>query len=243
MTGSEPLRGPPEPRGTAVLVSHVRWQPCYRVIPSRFPTIHLFERIANPEDWEDLYWLESLTNPRLREQVGEIDLVPSEDRVFGAGATVIMAPFTHLSPLGSRFADGTFGAFYAAVNLATSIAETRYHREKFLRATRQDAIELDMRCYLSDVVATFHDIRGKRSQMRDIYDPLSYVSSQTFGRALKLGGSNGVVYESVRHPGGECVAVFRPRLVQNLRQGVHLRYVWDGARISRIYELKPIDVS
>ena len=220
----------------------VRWQPCYRVIPSRFPTIHLFERIASPEDWEDLYWLESLTNPRLREQVGDIDIVPREDRVFGPGASVIMAPFTHLSSVGSRFADGTFGAFYAGVDLATSIAETRYHREKFLRATRQDVIELDMRCYLSDVVATFHDIRGKRSQMADIYDPHSYVSSQTFGRALKLGGSNGVVYESVRHPGGECVAVFRPRLVQNLRQGVHLRYVWDGTRITRIYELKPIDL-
>ena len=220
----------------------LRWQPCYRVIPSRFPTIHLFERVAGPEEWEDLYWLESLTNPRLREQAGEIDLVPVEDRVFGPGATVIMAPFTHLSPAGSRFADGTFGAFYASVNLATSIAETRYHREKFLHATRQDAIELDMRCYLSDIVATFHDIRGKRSRMPDIYDAHSYVSSQMFGRALKLGGSNGVVYESVRAPGGECVAVFRPRLIQNLRQGVHLRYVWDGARISRIYELKPVEV-
>jgi hypothetical protein len=77
----------------------LRWQPSYRVIPSRFPTIHLFERVASHEDWEDLYWLESLTNPRLREQVGEIDLVPSEDRVFGPGASVIMAPFTHLSPL------------------------------------------------------------------------------------------------------------------------------------------------
>ena len=45
----------------------MRWQPCFRVISSRFPPIHLFERVSNEEDWEALYWLESLTNPRLRE--------------------------------------------------------------------------------------------------------------------------------------------------------------------------------
>ncbi len=197
--------------------------------------------MADPEDWDALYWLESLTNPRLREQVGEIDLVPREDRVYGPGATVIMAPFTHLSPSGSRFADGTFGVFYAATNLATSIAETRFHREKFLRATRQAPLELDMRTYLADVTERFHDIRGRRSAMPEIYDPDSYVSSQGLGRALKLSGSNGIVYESVRHPTGECLAVFRPRLIQNLRQGMHLRYMWDGTSISRIYELRLID--
>ena len=224
-------------------LSEVRWHPCFRVVPSRFPTIHLFERVAQPSDWDALYWLESLTNPRLREEVGEIDLVAVEDRVFGPGATVIMAPFTHLNPSGSRFADSSFGVYYAAAVLTTSIAETRFHREKFLRATRQPPMELDMRTYLADVAATFHDIRGLRAKLSAIYDPDSYVSSQELGRALKRDGSNGVAYESVRHPGGECLALFRPRLIQNLRQGMHLRYVWDGARISRVYELRLVDPS
>jgi len=222
-------------------LSDVRWQPCLRIIPSRFPTIHLFERIAEPADWDALYWLESLTNPRLRQEIGAIELVPAEDRVFGPGATVIMAPFTHLNPGGSRFADSTFGVFYAAASLSTSIAETRFHREQFLRATRQEPIELDMRSYLADVAARFHDIRGLRTQLPQIYDPDSYVSSQELGRALRRGGSNGIAYDSVRHEGGQCLAIFRPRLVQNLRQGMHLRYVWDGARISRVYELRLID--
>jgi hypothetical protein len=224
-----------------VALSEVRWQPCFRVISSRFPTIHLFERVADPSDWDALYWLESLTNPRLRDELGEIELVPREDRVYGPGATVIMAPFTHLNPAGSRFADSTYGAFYAAASLATSVAETRYHRGNFLRATHENPIEVDMRSYLADVWTSFHDIRGKSAQMPDIYDPNSYAASQVLGRALKLAGSNGVVYDSVRHAGGECVAVFRPRLMQNLRQGVHLRYVWDGARISRVYELRVIE--
>ena len=225
----------------ALAVSEVRWQPCFRVISSRFPPIHLFERVAGAEDWEALYWLESLTNPRLRDDVGEIELVPREDRIFGPGASVIMAPFTHLNPEGSRFADDTFGAFYAAASLDTSIAETRYHREIFLRATRERALELDMRTYLCDVAASFHDIRGKRDRMPDIYDPDSYVASQKLARSLKLAGSNGVVFDSVRHSGGQCLAVYRPRLVQNCRQGTHLRYVWDGERINQVYELRAIE--
>jgi len=221
-----------------LVVSEVRWQPCFRVISSRFPTIHLFERVATEADWEALYWLESLTNSRLRDEAGEIELVPREDRVFGPSASVIMAPFTHINPSGSRFADNTFGALYAAASLATSVAETRYHREQFLRATHEGPMELDMRSYLCDVAASFHDIRGKRAQLPDIYDPGSYGSSQPFGRALKLSGSNGIVYDSVRHLGGQCLAIYRPRLVQNLRQGTHLRYVWDGERISQVYELR-----
>jgi len=225
----------------ALAVSEVRWQPCFRVISSRFPPIHLFERVAGAEDWEALYWLESLTNPRLRDDVGEIELVPREDRIFGPGASVIMAPFTHLNPEGSRFADDTFGAFYAAASLDTSIAETRYHREIFLRATRERPLELDMRTYLCDVAASFHDIRGKRDRMPDIYDPDSYVASQKLARSLKLAGSNGVVFDSVRHSGGQCLAVYRPRLVLNCRQGTHLRYVWDGERITQVYALRVMD--
>jgi len=225
----------------APAAGEVRWQPCFRVISSRFPPIHLFERVASASDWDALYWLESLTKPRLRDEVGAIELVPPEDRVFGPGATVIMAAFTHLNPDGSRFADSTFGAFYAAASLDTSIAETRFHREVFLRATHERAMELDMRTYLCDVAADFHDIRGRREEMADIYDPDSYVASQKFASALRLSGSNGIAYDSVRHATGECLAVFRPRLVQNCRQGTHLRYIWDGERISQVYALRLID--
>ena len=49
-------------------------------------------------------------------------------------------------------------------------------------------------------------------------------------------GSNGIVYESVRHEGGECAAVCRPRLLSNCRQERHLCYVWDRVRIETVYE-------
>ena len=220
----------------------VRFAPCHRIVASRLPTIHLFERVADPGDWEALYMLESMTNPRLREQVGELSLVPVADRVSGPNASVVMAPFTHLSPQGTRFPDGHFGAYYAAESVETAIAETRFHRENFLRATAQPPLELEMRCYLADVASEMHDLRGLRAKLEDIYDPASYAASQRLGRELRDAGSNGIAFDSVRREGGECVAVFRPRMVQNVRQGVHLRYAWDGTSISRVYEMRAMNL-
>lgn len=223
-------------------VRAVRFAPCHRIVASRLPTIHLFERVADPADWEALYMLESMTNPRLREQVGELSLVPVADRVSGSNASVVMAPFTHLSPQGTRFTDGHFGAYYGAESIETAIAETRFHRENFLRATAQPPLELEMRCYLADVASEMHDLRGLRAKLEDIYDPDSYAASQKLGRELRNAGSNGIAFDSVRREGGECVAVFRPRMVQNVRQGVHLRYAWDGSSISRVYEMRAMNL-
>ena len=94
-----------------VPVARVEWKPCWRIIPSRFPPIQLFERVTNPTDLEAIFELESLTNPRLRDEVGDIRLVPEGDRITGPGTSVIMAAFTHLNPQGSRFSDGTYGVF------------------------------------------------------------------------------------------------------------------------------------
>ena len=226
----------------ALAARPVRFAPCHRIVASRLPTIHLFERVADPADWDALYELESMTNPRLRNEVGELHLVPKADRVSGPNASIVMAPFTHLSPQGTRFTNGRFGAYYAAESIDTSIAETRFHRENFLRATSQPPLELEMRCYLADVVCALHDLRGKRIELPDVYDPMSYAASQKVGAELRAAGSNGVAFDSVRRTGGECVAVFRPRLVQNLRQGVHLRYAWDGTAISHVYEIRAMNL-
>jgi hypothetical protein len=221
----------------------VRFAPCHRIVASRLPTIHLFERVADPADWDALYELESRTNPRIRTAAGELHLVPLADRVAGGpNASIVMAPFTHLSPPGTRFTDGHFGAYYAAESIDTAIAETRYHRENFLRATSQPAIELEMRCYLADVGCDLHDLRGRRSELPDIYDPSSYAASQKLGRELREAGSNGLAFDSVRRNGGTCVALFRPRLVQNVRQSVHLRYAWDGNAISEVYEIRVVNL-
>ncbi len=222
-------------------VTSIEWKPCWRIIPSRFPPIQLFERVTEPQDLEAILELDALTNPMLRNEVGNIQLVPPEDRVSGPGTSVIMAAFTHVNPNGSRFSDGTYGVFYAANDLDTAIAETKRHRERFMIATAQRRLELDMRVYLADLEGRLHDLRGQMAAQPLIYHTDNYVAGQHLGRTLREGGSNGIVYDSVRRTGGECVAVFRPRLLSNARQERHLRYVWDGRQIAAVHERQELD--
>ena len=198
--------------------SAVRWLPCYRIIPSRFPPINLFERVTDPADLETVLEIESMTNDRLRDEVGALNLVPPEDRISGPGTSPIMAAFTHLPPYGSRFTDGSFGVFYAGRTLDTSIAETKHHREAFLRATSEPRIELDMRVYAVDLDTMLHDIRGMKDTMAEVYDLSSYAASQALAIEIRTSGSSGLAYDSVRNPNGECVAIFKPRVLSNCRQ-------------------------
>jgi hypothetical protein len=214
----------------------VKWRPAYRIIPSRFPSINIFERVASAEDFDALYRLEALTNDRIRDEVGELSLVPPEERLFGPGSGPIMAAFTHPNPLGSRFSDGSYGVFYAARDKATAVAETRYHQAKFLRATGEGPIQLQMRVYHVDASGDLHDLRPLRSLRAELYDPDSYSASQAFGRELRAADSMGLVYNSVRHDGGECVAVFKPRALANCRHAAQMLYSWDGKSFVGVFE-------
>ena len=100
----------------------VDWRGAWRIIPSRFPAQGVFDRIARPEDLDALYALEALTNDRLRDELGELALVPRARRVTGPGTQTVMAAFTHVNPDGSRFSDGGYGVFYAAKALDTAVA-------------------------------------------------------------------------------------------------------------------------
>lgn len=220
--------------------AEIEWCPCFRIIPSRFPPIGLFDAVADPADLEAVFQIEAMTNDRLREEAGDLALVPPEDRVAGPGTTPIMAAFSHLNPEGDRFTDGSYGVFYASLTIETAIAETSYHRVRFLQATDEPAQELDMRVYTVDLNAELHDIRGMRESHPAFFHPTSYAMSQELAGQLRAEGSNGIVYQSVRDEGGECVGVFRPRLLTNCRQERHLCYVWDGKAVAMIYEKKEI---
>jgi len=215
--------------------THVTWTPSYRLIPSRFPPVSVFDRVADAADLEAVFYVENLTNPRLRQEAGDISLVPVDERVTGPGTTPIMAAFTHLDPEGSRFTDGSYGVYYAARSLDTAIAETRHSRARFLARTQEAAMEIDMRTYLTDVTGSLHDIRS-RTDLPDVYDPDHYAAGQALGRTLRMENAWGVLYDSVRHSNGQCAAVFRPKALSNCRQGPHFCYVWDGTRISTVYE-------
>ncbi|MDP1573094.1 MAG: RES family NAD+ phosphorylase [Pseudomonadota bacterium] len=216
------------------------WQPAYRVIPSRFPAIGLFDRVAGPEDFDALYALESMTNDRLRDEVGEISLVPVEERLFGNGSSPIMAAFTHLNPQGSRFSDGTYGVFYCAQEKAIAIVETRYHSALFMGATNEQPMRLQMRLYTVAVVGEAVDLRQAAIAEPRIIDPDDYGYAQGLGRKLRAEGAPGILYPSVRKPGGECLAALRAGILSNCLHAAYLEYNWDGRGIDAVFEVSQL---
>lgn len=212
-------------------VCRVQWRPSFRIVSSRFPPVGLFDKVARADDLDAIYYLEGLTNPRLLEEMGKLDRVPAGRRVCGPGTTPIMAAFTHVTPGGSRFSDGTFGVYYAACDRPTAVAETMHHRTRFLASTAQPACVLEMRCYVGDLAASLHDIRGGYP---GLHDPDSYQASQAEAIKLRAAGSDGIVYDSVRLAGGQCAALFYPDLMQPVRQESHLYYHWTGTHFSHV---------
>jgi hypothetical protein len=218
-------------------VKRIRWSRAYRIVPSRFPPVGVFDRIADPADLDALFAIEAMTNPRLRDEAGELELVPKERRISGPGSTPVMAAFTHLNPEGSRFSDGSWGVFYAAHSMATAVEETVYHRQRFLAATAEPACDIEMRCYRTSIDCRLHDIRGGWPAA---HDPRDYAAGVALARTLRAAGSNGIAYDSARHAGGECVAAFYPDVVAPCVQAQHLIYRWDGARIAQVLEVNEL---
>jgi hypothetical protein len=215
----------------------VRGHAAHRILPSRYPPIQLFERLSDdPAEWETLAEIESLTNPRIRDEIGEIRLVPAAERVSGPGASWVMASFTHVNPHGSRFSDGSYGVYYAARELSTAIAETAFHLGRFYAATADPPHAEAMRALVGRLDASFHDLRGGAAAWAAFLDPDDYAASRALGHSLRAAGSNGIVYPSVRRSGGQCVGALRPKAVGLPIQGRHLQYFWDGHRISRYFD-------
>lgn len=216
-----------------VPVAHVHWPDAVRIIRSSFPPIDLFEDIADPADWPLLIAAEMKTNPRLMETIGNLDLVPEARRVFGSGASYLMAPFTHVSKdRPSRFSDGAFGVLYAGNVFEVALFETIHHHAGFMARTRERAgWASQFREIVLTVDARLHDWRNHGSRYRGALDPDDYAGGQALGARLRVDGSDGVVYPSVRRHGGECVGLFYPDCAANPSQGRHLDYHWDGMRV------------
>jgi hypothetical protein len=220
-------------------VAEVHWRGAVRIIRSLFPPIDLFEDIADPADWPLLLSAEQKTNPRLMETIGQLDLVPPERRVAGPGATWLMAPFTHVSTdRPSRFSSGTFGVLYAGESFETTLFETVHHHARFMAATRQPpGWTSQFREIRLDVAARLHDLRGAEPELAAVLAPSDYAASQALGAALRAAGSEGVVYPSVRHAGGQCAGLFYPDRAWQPVQGRHLDYHWNGERVDLYRDL------
>ncbi|ARG97287.1 RES family NAD+ phosphorylase [Legionella micdadei] len=220
-------------------------QRCYRLIPSKFPPIHLFEDVADEEDFAALYAVQALTNPRIQDEIGDISLVPEGERLYAApGSGYVMAAFTHINPDGSRFSNGDYGVYYASESLDTAIAETVYHRERFLSYTQEPAQEIDMRTLIAEFSADLYDLLSLNKSEHPLYSLNDYSISQALGAEIKKRSEDGLVYHSVRAvgPDNKNFALFKPKTIHHCIQGTHYSYVWTGEKISAVYK-KTLTVS
>ena len=213
-------------------LADIDWPGAVRIIRSLHPPIDLFEDIADPADWPLLIAAEQKTNPRLAESIGRLDLVPATRRVSGPGASYLMAPFTHATPdRPSRFSSGSYGVLYTGDRFEVGLFETIYHHALFMAATAENpGWTSQFREIVLDVSARLHDLRGIDPGVGPL-DPNDYRAGQAVGARLRAGGGDGLVYPSVRCSEGVCAALFYPDLASNVRQGRHLDYHWDGARV------------
>lgn len=197
---------------------------------------------------QDLAALEGMTNDRLaagrsaHEGIDASELVPAGT----PNATFINAAFCHPRETGNRFNSGQRGAWYAALEIETSLAEVAFHLTRELEAIGRFENATDYVALHAQIDGRFHDLTDARWQTHLALNPdpaVGYAAGQSLARELFAQGSDGIIYPSCRRPGGLCVAVFRPRLIRSVVQGGLWRLTWEGSPQPTITEIAGGDVS
>lgn len=218
-------------------VRRVQRADTHRLIPSRYlpKGDSVLTLIADDEQHlAAIFELDAATNDRLGGEAGLLPGIGPEELLAGVPhASIVNATFCHAHPLGSRFNGPDRGAWYAAFDLETSQAEIAFHKSVELAEIGSPDESVTYDEYLADFNTELADLR-KAPGFKACLDPGSYVASQALADALLELGSYGVVYPSVRHAGGTCIACFRPALVTNVRKAARWRFTWSGASDPRI---------
>ena len=212
-------------------LTQLRQNDTCRLIPSRFADVEdsVLAPLADDDGiLRDLFELDNATNERLRGESGQLAGIGMDELVFGVpNFRIINAAYTYARPEGSRFNDGERGAWYCAFAAETALAEVIFHKTVEYHEINRFDDSVSYQSLLADFSAGFHDLRGVAAHQACL-DPDSYIASQALANRLLDGGSMGIIYPSVRHPGGTNLACFRPALVGNVRKAQTYRLTWTG---------------
>jgi hypothetical protein len=197
----------------------------FRLIPSRFPPVSVYEGLVANDRLEKLVEVENASNPRLQSEkrLRAAYPDPAEPKLQNWN----LAPFKYLNPEGSRFFDPTGPALEMADDRQTALAISVARRQSFLSRTAEDPIGLDMRMLKTPVRGRFLDFRG-------------YSLDLSRDERWKLGAdvsadSDGIIYHPPERPSATCYAVLRGDVLGRTLQTVHYRFVWNGTRIAKLY--------
>src|SRR5712692_4329097 len=213
------------------LVSRLLQDDAHRLIPSAYDKETVLNRLTTDSDeLTALVELEGATNERLLGESGLLPGITVRELVFGLSYShIVNAAFTHAKPFGSRFNGPERGAWYAGFSLETAGIEVAFHKAEELREINWQEKETFLYAdFWADFRGEFFDIRGD-SRFGEYLDPGSYTASQKLAQELLDNGSAGIVYPSVRHKGGTCIACFRPALANNVRKGGQVAVEFENA--------------
>lgn len=213
----------------------------YTLIPSRFPTVDVFARVANDRS-NELADIESLTNPRLRERERLMNGAQTVDDNGPLLQNWNHAPFTYRNPEGTRFFDSDRPALELAADIQTALIISVKKRETFLIRTTEAPIGLEMR-------ELSRQVKGRFANGLD-WDPgLARVERRRLGREVAEAGFDGLLFRPAERPSGVCVSIFKGEVLQRAVQRDHFKFVWDGRRVRVVYsfgsdaEYHPDDLS
>ncbi len=207
----------------------------FLLIPSRFPPVPLYRRIAAGRDVE-VSGLSDLFNPRVKEkQRLSGSLGAAIDETSPRLQNWNLAPFTYPNPEGSWFFDQFTRCLDLSDDKQTALAVSVAKREIFLNRTKEAPIGLDMRMLSRPVSGKFIDARSLPTD-------LSLEERRALGRTMlerrQTCPFDGVLFRSPERPSGNRMAVLTGEVLDRAIQGEHFRYTWDGSRIASLYAFK-----
>jgi hypothetical protein len=202
----------------------------YRLIPSRFPPVNVYEGLIANDRLDDVYAAEGITNPRLRSlgrmtSAGVAD-ANSDPRLQNWN----LAPFAYGDPDGTLFFDERQPCLEVAVERQTALAISVAKRERFLSHTAMPSTGLDMRMLRTPVKGKFWDLSG----MVDLIAGLPEADRRAIGAKMPK-DAQGILYRPVERGTGTAIAILTGDVLQRSVQTVHFRYAWDGHRITLLY--------
>lgn len=177
---------------------------------------------------DDLAEIEEATSARLRDE----RIAPASYPSGRPHAAFVNAAFTYFRPRElNRFNGPLRGAWYAAFGVATSLSEVSHHIGRELARVGEYRATVDYAEMWASFAGAFVDLRGV-TPIPACLDPnpsVGYPAGNALAAEAMEGQHNGIVYPSVRHPGGTCLVALWPHAVQSVAQGGIWRVTWTGA--------------
>lgn len=221
-------------------MTHVRAsspRPVYRLIPSQFPPIALFDTVTIAADLPSVLELVGWTNDRL--VVERLNRLSENEWVFGIpNSSIVMAVFLHGAPGGTRFNGPDLGAWYASSDIRTGAAEVAHHLRREAVDRGRATMSRKYRTYTATLLGQYLDIRGQQTIRRDIYASDSYVASQKLGEQIRSSGGDGILYDSLRRQNGVNIVAHRPRNITEIVQATHFEITISAT--SRIIDIREL---